>query len=395
MLFERGFVQVIEDCVDQICLFWKSSQLLLQLMASGFKIPPITCRQTISALKRGSPESVSFFIQHAPDDAHPNEMLQAAATNWRCGAQATRILLSLRSIDTISEAAVISILQCDPSVDVLMVFEDRWGTMGFSMDAVITALSNSSSLSLDVVEFVLSRCERFSVTENHIIAAMKHGESSSKIDLLLDYDPDFHVQDRLVAKTVALAHKESKAILKIYLQHGFPLVLTENVVRAAAHNLDSGIEALEIIFQHDSSAKVSNTVALEALRSPQGAVLITLMLEQDPSISVEEDFLIAAASNPKAGALIFEALHENGRIDFGNSTIEAAHAPPAKRRRIASNLSPLVRHKTIKSAPITKEVIEAAIQNRSKRQRSKLQSLFHSWGVLSDEDLELFHSTND
>ena len=393
-LFERGNLKVTEKFVDKISLLWKSSQILQELEASGFKIPPITCHQTLCALSNGSPESVSFYVQHCRDDAHSDELLQAAARNKRCRAQAVRILLSLRSIDTISHATVTYFLREISSnydnLDVLMTFEDRWGTMVFSVDDVVRALANYRP---NAVRFVLDRCERFSVTESHMIAALKNLEDARVVDVLLDYDPTFRVQDGLVAETLAISNPAT--ILSLYLHYGNTLLLTENVVRAAAQNwnFDSGVEALEIIFEHDSSAKVSNTIVLEALRSRNGAGMVTLMLEKDPSISMEEDFLIAAASNTEAGALIFEALHAKSRIDFGKSTIEDARTRRTKRRRIASNPSPLIREDRHKSTPVTKKVIEAAAANPNVMQRWKLQSLFQKWGVLTDEDHKLFNSS--
>ena len=395
ILFEHGNVEVTESFVDKISLLWKSSQILQELEASGFKIPPITRHHTLCALSNGSPESVSFYVQHCPDDAHSDELLQAAARNKSCRAQAVRMLLSLRGIDTTSDATLTSFfrqisLDHRQDLDVLMTLEDHCGTMVFSMDDVVRTLANYR---FHVVRFVLSRCERFSVTESHIIAALDGPDNYEIVDVVLDYDPTFRVRDRLVAETVAMLH--APLLISVYLQHGHSLLLTENVVRAAAHNVCSGIRALDIMFQHDSSAKVSNTMVLEALRSPHGEFLVTLMLEKDPSISMEEDFLIAAASNTTAGALIFEALHAKSRIDFRKSTIEAAHTSPAKRRKIASDRSLLVREDSNKSTSITKKVIEAAVENSSVRQRSKLRFLFQKWGVLTDEDLELFHSTDE
>ena len=389
ILFNRGSVEVTESLVDKISEWWNSSQIILQLAELGSVIPPITHRQTLTALSNGSPESVGFFVQRAPDAVHSDEILLAAIQNPMGDAQAARILLGLRSIDRPSEATVISILESQLlRPDVLATFEDCWGRMFFPVEAVVAALSKCN---LKVVEFVFSRCERFNVTEKHIIAALRNG--TEVVDLVLKYDPSFRVQDELVAETVAKI--DDPHILNIYLDHGNTLLLTENVVKAAVRNRYTGFEALEIIFQHDSSAKVSRTMVLEALRSVHDASLITLMLEKDPSISMEEDFLIAAASNIYESALIFEALHAKSRIDFGNSTVEAALTPPAKRQRIASNRSTLVRNDRIKSTPITRKVIEAAAANPNEKQRSELQSLFQTWGVLTNEDLELFHSTNN
>lgn len=194
-------------------------------------------------------------------------------------------------------------------------------------------------------------------------------------------------------KTVAMHY--CRAILETYLHHGIPLVLTEKVVRAAARNLDEGADALETVFQHNSGAKVSDTMVLEALRSPRGAALITLMLVRDPSIAMQEDFLIAAASNPDGGALVLEALRENNRISLHSSIIRAARTPPAKLQRLSSDPSPSPRDQRIKSAQITTKVIEAAAANKDEDQRWRLLSLFQTWGVLTEEDRRLFHSSDE
>ena len=134
---------------------------------------------------------------------------------------------------------------------------------------------------------------------------------------------------------------------------------------------------------------------LEALKSSNEAALITLMLEKDLFIFMDEDSLIVVASNFKAATLIFRALHEKGRIEFGNSTIEAARAPSAKRLKIASDPSLLARRERIRSVVIVKNVIKVAGANADKEQRLKLQFLFQKWDVLSDEDSKLFYSTDE
>ena len=400
ILLERGNVEITENFVDNLCRLTNSAQLLRQLAAAGMEIPPITWCQTKSALSFGSPESVGWFVQHAPDDASSDKMLHAAVQNPRFGAQVVRVLLGLRSIDTVCEATVIRSLRNKiSSFSLLKTFEDRWGTLVFSMDALVTAISECH---LYVVKFVLSRCERFSLTESLFITAFTritamrgtpYHRVGDIVDLLLEYDPAFHVQDRLVAETVAMCHCQE--ILESYLRHGKALVLTENVVRAAARNLDHGVDALETIFQHNSGAKVSDTMVLEALRSRCGAALITLMLENDPSIAMQEDFLIAAASNPDEGALVLEALHEKDRITLPGSIVRTTRAPPAKRQRLSSDLSPSLRDRGSKSAQITTRVIEAAASNNNKYQRRRLLSLFQTWGVLTEGDRKLFHSSDE
>ena len=394
ILLERGNVEITENFVDNLCRLMNSAQLLRQLAAAGMEIPPITWDQTMSALSFGSPESVGWFVQHAPDDASSDKMLLAAVQNERFGAQVVRVLLGLRSINTVCEDTVIwSLRNEDHSLSLLKTFEDRWGILVFSMDSLVTALSRKDP---DVVEFVLSRCERFSLTESLFITAMAGAALHNVgyiVDLLLEYDPAFHVQDRLVAETVAMCH--CQVILESYLRHGKALVLTENVVRAAARNLDHGVNALETIFQHNSGAKVSDTMVLEALRSRCGAALITLMLENDPSIAMQEDFLIAAASNPDEGVLVLEALHEKDRITLPGSIVRTTRAPPAKRQRLSSDLSPSLRDQGTKSAQITRRVIEAAASNDDKYQRRRLLSLFQTWGVLTEGDRKLFRSSDE
>ena len=156
-------------------------------------------------------------------------------------------------------------------------------------------------------------------------------------------------------------------------------MLTEEVVKAAACNWLSGVESLAIILQHNSDAKISNTMILEVLHSRRGAVLITLLLEHDPSIAMQEDFLIAA-----------EALHQKGRISFSTSAVEATDGPPANRQRLSLGPSPSLRVNRTKTAQITTKVIEAAAANSNRRERWRMLSLFHTWGVLTKEELDIY-----
>lgn len=387
MLFERGDVEMTENFIDKLILLSNSSQLLSHLVTVGIGVPPLTCHQIMSGLSNGSPESVAFFVQHAPEDASSDEMLLAAIQNDFYSDQAVRVLLGLRNIDRVREDAVISCLQDRRhSLSMLKTFEDRWGTMAFSKNDVATMLP--PPYSSDQVAFVLSRCERFSLTESIVCAASYY---YTVIDLFLDFDPTFRVQDKLVAKTVTSTN--GILVLETYVNHGKPLKLTEEVVRAAARNRNRDadvVDALDFILRHDSDAEISDTMVLEALRSPSGSGLITWMLESDPSICMQEDFLIAAASNKCEGALIFEALHQQGRISVSNPAVGATHAPPAKRQRVSLNPLPSGRVKRTKSAPITTKVIEAAAANRSEVERRRLLTLFQEWGVLTDEDRRLF-----
>lgn len=378
ILFDRGQVEITANFIDKVSLLTNSSQLLRQLEAAGIELPPLICQQTISALSNGSPESVGYFAQHAPDDASSDKMLLAAVQNKVYRSQVVQVLLGLRNVGPVCEATVISSLQNHSyALSLLKSFEDLWGTLVLSMDALVTLSPNCTS---DEVMFVLNRIERFSVTESLIVATMTYDTflTEAKVNLLLEYDHTFHIQDELVAKTVAMPNCQK--VLKVYLRHGKPLVLTEEVVRAGAHNFDTRVEALETIFQCNSGAKVSRTLVLEALRSRQGAALITLMLEDDPSIAMQEDLLTAAASNPHGGALIFEALHQKDQISVFGSMAGATRAPPAKRRSIFSDPSPSRLDNT-----------EAAAANDDEDERWRLLSLFQTWGVLTEEDRELFH----
>lgn len=390
ILLEHGNVKVTESFVNHLCLFQNSSQLLRQLAAAGHEIPSITCHQTMSALSNGSLESASFFIQHAPDDASSDEMLLAAVQNQDYATQVVRMLLGLRSIKPVSEILVtLSLQNWVHGLSLLETFEDRWGTLVLSADTMVSAWSRTCRF--EAMEFVLKRCEGFSLSESVAIIAMRkaffplHKET---MNMLLELDSTFQVQDRLIAKTVAEPHRQG--LLEIYHRHGSPLLLSEKVVRAAARNHKSGVEALEIVLQHNSDVEFSDTMVLEALHSSRGAALITLMLESDPSIAMQEDYLIVAASNPNEGALIFEALHQKDRISFCSSTIRTTHARSAKRQRISSEPLRSLRDRRIKSAQITRKIIKAAAANKEVEQRRQLLSLFDTWGVLTEKDRRLF-----
>ena len=390
ILFERCDVKMTKTLIDQVMLLSCSSQILKRLANKGDEIPPLTCRQVISALREGSPESVTFAVQHAPDGASSDEMLKAAISNQRYNSEAVRILLGLRNIDRLCEGAVRVALTMQKyrgdggfCLSLLGIFEDRWGTIAFSVDALVIALSCIPS----VVEFVLSRCERFSLTESLVHKALG---SAGNVHLLLSYDAAFKVQDNLIARTVAHGH-DVVPTLETYVRLGKPLALTEEVVRAAGYtDFEVAVEALDFIFRHDSNAKISDAMILEVLRSRKGSHLITWMLETGPSICIQEDFLINAASNPHDGARIFEAFQQKGRIRASEPLIGVTQPPPAKRQRVSSNPSPPLRDKSTNSVPITTRVIEAAAANRYEDQRWNLFSLFQKWGVLTDENVDLF-----
>lgn len=393
ILFDRCGVKMSADFVNKVILLRNSSQLLNQLTTRGIKIPPLSCTQIMSALSNGSPESVGFFVQHAPDDARSDEMLLAVVQNRWSADQAVRTLLGIRKVDRVCDDMMTSCLQkhhC--SLSVLKTFEDRWGTMIFSRNNLASMLSSTHRFNVDKVKFILERSEHFSLTESILCGAFVQDRTAPIVDLLLEFDPDFRLQDSFIAKTaVALT---GYSAIKVYARHGKPLALTEEVVRAVA-NSKYGVEALNFIFRHDNDAKISDSMIREAIRSPHDSHLITWMLESDPSIRMQEDFLIEAASNTAKGALMFEALRYKGRISLSSPYLGVSDPPPAKRQRVSSNLSRPLRDKGTKSAPITTRVIEAAAANEDTEQRRKLLSLFQKWDVLTDEDVELFYFSDE
>ena len=388
ILFERYDLKMTENFVSKILLLTNSSQLLDCLASRGIELSHLHYDQVMSALSNGSLESVAYFIQHAPADTSSDEMLLAVLQNKWCADQAVRILLGLRNIDPVDQEMMTLCLQgrrC--SLTVLKAFEDRWGPMTFSKTALATGLSNEFH-DVDVIKFIIGRCEPFSLTEDLVRTALAKSIRTGIIELLLLYDPKFNVEEDLIADTVVT--RDSHEVLESYARHGNKLMLTDKVVRAAGCVYD-GAEALEIISRHTGDAKISETMILEAARSYYGSFLIAWMLESDPSINMQEDFLIETASNPYQGSAIFEAFHYKGRISISNPHVAASHPPAAKRHIISSNRSPSPpRGKETKSVPITRRVIEAAAANVDEYQRRNLLSLFQKWNVLTDDDVALF-----
>ena len=393
-LFEHCDVRMTESIVNKVILLENSSQLLDRLARRDIEIPPLSSDQIMSALATGSAESVAYFIRHAPEDASSGDMLSAVIRNKRYADQAVRVLLSLRNIDPVCEDVMTSWLRNGfGNLSVLKTFEDQWGTMAFSPHALANIISSHPFVGIDVVKFVISRCDHVSFTESLIYIALEaRTDMSDIVELLLNEDPTVKIEEDLLAKTVAFYY--GYKVLRLYAHYGKPLVLTEKVVRAAAIN-DKGVDALDYIFRHDSDAKISDEMILEAVQSPYGSSLITWMLDRDPCICMREDFLIEAASNCDDGALIFEVLHQSDRISISNPDVEASSPLPEKHQRVSSNpLSPL-RDTGAKSAPITTKVIAAAAANKDKDERRELLSLFQTWGVLTNEDVELFHFSED
>ena len=63
-------------------------------------------------------------------------------------------------------------------------------------------------------------------------------------------------------------------MLKVYARYKKPLALIENVIKEVASS-KYGIKALDFIFRYNSDAKISDTIILEAMRSPYSSILIT------------------------------------------------------------------------------------------------------------------------
>ena len=82
-----------------------------------------------------------------------------------------------------------------------------------------------------MIKFISERCKRFSLTESVVLTALQVSyDTKHIIDLLLEYGPAFHVQDTLIA--VSVAQPDCNEVLFVYREYGIHLVLTEDVMRA-------------------------------------------------------------------------------------------------------------------------------------------------------------------
>ena len=363
--------EMTEDLIDLIAQSADSLPILRKLEAAGHRLGPFTPNQLLWALHYASAETVAFFLQRRDDNMDANEMLDSALDNGHHGEEVTRLLLGYLNPDHIIEQAIIAALRNDKcGGDLIRLLHSRWSSLTFSEAALATAVDCQQ---IDIIRFVLERCECVRVTEE-ILSVAGHRSRAGVVDLLLLHDPCIRVQESTVIQTFC-NRMEVVEILAMFCRHGKHLWCTENVVAAAA-NSSRGAMGLEIILQRDRGAKISSSMIMMAMRAECGAALICVMLCHDPTLVIEEHHLIAAAANPRDPSTLFDFLKTKGKLANDNPASEILNTGPAKRRRVS--------HKSLPC--ISNEVINAAFSNPKEGARLRLLDLFVEWGVISATD---------
>ena len=383
LLLEKCKAEITEDFVDSICCFEDSSQIVRIFEAAGYPFDPFTSRQLGSALLHGSAETAAFFLQRQHDNMSADEMLNAASYNRSNGGEVTHLVLSYLNPHNIKEQTVLAALANETcSGEILKLFRNRLSSLTFSEAALAVAVRYQD---IDLVRYVLERCECARVTEKIMNAAAGDKERcAAKFNLLLIHDPDIRVQESTIIEVFRNLEDISHdlfpenvpvRVLDVFRRHGKPLLCTETVVVAAAESM-GGPECLKIIIQQDPEAKFSSTIITMAMKAERGAALISVMLQHDNTISINDEHLIAAASNPYDPSTLFAFLQTKGKLDNTEPASEAVSSNRAKRRRVSHKSPPR----------ISTEVIDVAFSNPGEAARDRLLKLFLEWDIITTAD---------
>lgn len=377
LLFERPEIEVDESLIDSICLIRNSSRIFRQLEVARIDLPPFTRRHLLCALENGSADSVAFIIQRIDDAGSSDGMLLAATKHNDEDGEVMRLLLSWRNIDHVEDDVMITVAGSFHYGSSLKVLEDRFGRLIFPLEALAAAIPRRLP---HVVKSVLERCESFALTEGLLMAAVRSSlMPDEKVALLLENDPAFDVSGEVIK--VAVADWHAVDILDLLLQQGKPILLTEEIVEAAASNYDRGPDALHIILQQNPGARITDSMMQSAVKASRGAAFISLMLAHDPNIRMREEWLISAAMNEGDGSTIFALLHERGKITNLNMAADIRDTTPGKR---SASREP--------HPQITTKVKDAVMSNQSDKQKLRLQSLFEEWGAFRGQETSLSQS---
>lgn len=390
LLMERGRMRVTESLIDSMCLVPYSCQLFRHIEATDVQIPAFTHPQLLSVLGHGSPESVAFLFERMEHCETSDEMLSWAAQNRTHGDEVMRILFRRQNIDQISPRVMIAALSNESHYHAfLKIFQDTWKSLSFPEEVVVVGLERCD---LATAILILDNCEEKAPTERRLVAAARnYYHKADIVDHILKRDPTFVMQESVIVAAVSTMHPIQ--MLKVLLRHGKTLLLTEDVVEAAARARNgNNTDALSLILQQNQGMKISSAMIKNVFVRGETS-MISVLLEHDPSIGVRGDILVDIASRYNA-TCNFEILRDKGKItDIG--------LPPkpldtsAVKKWLERWTWPSPSRQMTEHPQITKKVILVAALNHSEKERHSLLSLFLEWGVLSEWDVKFFQTTNE
>lgn len=370
LLSEDCEVEMTDDLMNAISFLKDSSQALSALERAGCRFNAFTGKQLLQVLEHGSAESAAFFLQRNKYNVTIDEMLISALGNEYNGLEVTRLLLGYLDPDSITEQAIIAALRHRTSGgDLVRLLHSRRSGLIFSKAALAVAVKEQSP---NVVKFILEESECVKICEEILVEALRNRvwDNPETLDILLLHDPDIRVRESTIIDAIHVSGKPE--ILEMFCKHNKSLFGTEDVIRAAL--TCSRPEVLEIVLQQGCNTKVSSSMIMKAMKAPRGAAKISVMLHHDHTLVIEEEHLIAAASSRDNPSLIFELLQTRGKLDIANPASESLST--AKRRKVSHKPPPR----------ISSGVLNAALFNPSEQARGPLLRLFLNWGLIIETD---------
>ena len=199
---------------------------------------------------------------------------------------------------------------------------------GYYENALQVAAKNTNR-GKELVACFLDRGDEVKIT-NEVVsrAAGNKGSGKDVMALLLERGIDkFAMSARLVAE---MARSFGQTCVALLLERrGDQVKITEQVVKAAAENRESGKDVMALLLErHGDEVKITEQVVKAAACNPDGKETLQLLLERDPTLPITDEVVKAAACNPYGKETVEYLLHFHTCISVSEDLIALRRASP-------------------------------------------------------------------
>ncbi|KAH7310162.1 hypothetical protein BKA65DRAFT_559174 [Rhexocercosporidium sp. MPI-PUGE-AT-0058] len=291
------------------------------------------------------------------------QVVKAAAGNYRNGKEVMKLLLEQRGADVvITEAVVTAAAENNKSGEKVMklLLEKRRADMVIT-EAVFLAAAGNRGNGREVMKLLLEKRGADIVITEAVVKAVADRFDQEIMKLLLEQRGADMVITEAVVK--AVAERFDQEIMELLLeQRGADIVITEAVVKAAVGNSGNGREVMKLLLEKRGADMVITEAVVKAVAERFDQEIMKLLLEQrGADIVITEAVVKAAAGNSGNGREVMKLLLEKRRAEvvITEAVVEAAAGNSGNGREVMK----LLLEKRRAEVVITEAVVEAAAGN--------------------------------
>ncbi|KFZ01163.1 hypothetical protein V500_00867 [Pseudogymnoascus sp. VKM F-4518 (FW-2643)] len=288
----------------------KVMQLLLRRQGDDMTITDEVVKAAAGKFRGGKEVMELLLDRRGNDVVITEEVIKAAAGNSWSGKEVMKLLLDRRGDDVVITDEVVKAAAGNnwSGRGLMEVLLDRRGDDVVITDEVIKAAAGNSESGTELMELLFSRQCTVKITEEtaEIIAGSFHYKV---MELLLDCRGDDVVITEEVIKAAAGNSRSGAEVMKLLLdRRGHDVVITDKVIKVAAGNSESGTEVMELLFSRQCTVKITEETAEIIAGSFHYKVMELLLDCRGDDVVITEEVIKAAAGNSESGTELMELL---------------------------------------------------------------------------------------